>query len=348
MMNNMNKSKTSHSSRVKSQYGLSLVELMVAIVIGSLLMLALSSIFVSSNRSSVEMRKSTQQQENGRYASQLLYDDLMLAGYLAEFDASPLTSPATLPDICATDMTTLLAGLPLHVQGINNAAATPTCLSDLKAGTDIIVVKRASSCVAGSANCDAFLAGAPHFQASLCTPTDGSGTELAHAVSSNTDYAAYYFAFSNASADFTRRKTSCGATVADIRRYLVHIYFIANNNVAGDGIPTLKRAEIGAGGFSIVPLVDGIENMQIQYGLDTNSDGIPNSYTSAPASVAEWRSAMSARVHLLARNTVSTPSYTDTRTYTLGDETVGPNNDGYKRHVYSAAVQFVNPSWRLQ
>jgi len=334
--------------RIGCQHGLSLIELMVAIVIGSLVLLALSGIFLSSNRSSLEMRKSTQQQENGRYASQLLYDDLMLAGYLSEFDASPLTSPAALPDICATDKATLLSGLPLHVQGVNNTAVAPSCLSDLKTGTDIIVVKRVSACVAGSANCPAFLAGTPHFQASLCTPTDGSGGELAHAVNSNDDYATYHFAFSTVLADFTRRKTSCGTTQADIRRYLVHIYFIANNNVAGDGIPTLKRAEIGTGGFAIVPLVDGIENMQVEYGVDTNSDGVPDGYTSTPASVAEWRGAMSARVHLLARNTVTTPSYKDTRTYVLGDETVNPSNDSYKRHVYSTAVQFVNPSWRLQ
>jgi len=348
MINNMINLRFHHYHHTGNQRGLSLVELMVAMVIGSLVLLALSSIFLSSNRSSLEMRKSTQQQENGRYASQLLYDDLMLAGYLSEFDSSPLTSPAAAPDICATDMTTLLAGLPLHVQGENNSAVTPSCLSDLKIGTDIIVVRRASTCVAGSANCAAFLAGAPHFQASLCTPTDGSGAELAHAASNNADYAAYYFAFSGALADFTRRKTSCGTTQADIHRYLVHIYFIANNNVAGDGIPTLKRAEIGAGGFAIVPLVDGIENMQVEYGVDTNSDGVPDSYKSTPASVAEWRGAMSARVHLLARNTVTTQGYKDTRTYVLGDETVDPSNDGYKRHVYSTAVQFVNPSWRLQ
>lgn len=348
MINNMNNLRAHHSHRIGSQHGLSLVELMISVVIGLVVLLALSSIFLSSNRSSLEMRKSTQQQESGRYASQLLYEDLMLAGYLSEFDASPLTSPAALPDICATDMTTLLSGLPLHVQGMNNAATTPSCLSDLKTGTDIIVVKRVSTCVAGNANCAAFLAGVPHFQASLCTPTDGSGAELAHAANNNADYAAYYFAFSGTLADFTRRKTSCGTTLADIRRYLVHIYFIANNNVAGDGIPTLKRAELGAGGFTIVPLVDGIENMQVEYGVDTNGDGMPNSYKSVPASIDEWRGAMSARVHLLARNTVKTQGYTDSRTYVLGDETVGASNDGYKRHVYSTAVQFVNPSWRLQ
>ncbi len=337
----------SHSRSI--QKGFSLVELMVAVTISLLVLTALSAIFISSTRSRNEMQKSTQQQESGRYAAELLADNLKMAGYLAEFDSSPLTTPATLPDPCLTTIANLLTALPLHVQGVNDAAAVPSCISDVKEGTDIIVVRRVSTCAAGAAGCAAFVEGEPYFQASLCTPNDGSGTELAHAVVSDADYAAYYFALSTSAADFTRRKTSCVATdFAAIQRYLVHIYFIANNNVSGDGIPTLKRAELGAGVFSIVPLVDGIENMQIEYGIDTNSDGVPNSYTSAPTSTTDWRNVMAARVNLLARNTISSQGYTDSRVYTLGDKEVSAPNDGYKRHVYSTTAQFVNPSWRLQ
>lgn len=350
MINNIIHLSVRRFQQNRRQTGLSLIELMVAIVIGSFVLLGLSSIFLSSIRASVEMRKSTQQQENGRYASQMLYDDLMLTGYLAEFDASPLTSPGALPDICTADMAELLTALPLHVQGVNDAVATPSCLDDLKTGTDIIVVRRASTCVAGDAGCAAFLANAPHFQASLCTPTDGTLTELAFVTDPMTiaEYASQHFAFDNTLTSFTRRRTSCGTTRADIHRYLVHIYFVANNNEDGDGIPTLKRAEIGATGFSIVPLVDGIENMQVQYGVDTTNDGVPDSYTSAPASVDDWRNAMGARVHLLARNTVTTPGYSDTSAYVLGDVNIAAPGDAYKRHVYSTAVQFVNPSWRRQ
>lgn len=331
------------------QSGLSLVELMVAVTISLLVLTALSAIFISSTRSRNEMQKSTQQQESGRYASQLLADNLKLAGYLAEFDSTLLTTPATLPDPCATTVANLLTALPMHVQGVNNAATIPSCISDVKAGTDILVVRRVATCAAGAAGCAAFVEGTPHFQASLCTPTDGSGGELAHAISSDADYAAYYFALSTAAADFKRHKTSCVATdFAAIQRYLVHIYFVANNNVSGDGVPTLKRAELGAGLFSIVPLVDGIENMQVEYGVDSDNDGVPNSYTSAPANTTDWRNAMSARVHLLARNTTSTTGYTDSRTYTLGDTEVAAPGDGYKRHVYSTTAQFVNPSWRRQ
>ena len=336
-----------------SQYGLSIVELMVALTIGLIVLAAMSGVFIGSNHARNEMQKSTQQQENGRYAAQLLSDNLMLAGYLAEFNPTPLTTPAALPDPCATSIADLLTALPLHVQGINNGATTPTCISDLKAGTDILVVRRVSSCVAGAADCDAYVAGTPHFQASLCTPTDGSNVELAHAMTNDADYAAHYFALSNTALDFTRRKTDC-VTQADIQRYLVYIYYIANNNESGDGIPTLKRAQLGADAFAIVPQVDGIEDMQIEYGIDNNNDGSPDAYTPAPAATSDWRNVVTARIHLLARNSRTTQNYIDNRSYTMGREAdgtnkvLGPLNDGYKRHVYSTTVQLANPSWRRQ
>src|SRR5262249_62300030 len=93
----------------------------------------------------------------------------------------------------------------------------------------------------------------------------------------------------------TKHKKDC-ATAADLRRFVTRIYFIANNDNPGDGIPTLKRSElIGAGApcavpgancFSVVPLVGGIENMQLEYGLDTNAipDGAPDVFTADPDS----------------------------------------------------------------
>lgn len=353
---------TSTAAR-RRQRGLTLIELMIAMALGIVVMFAVATIFANTSRSRMEMERSNQQTENGRYASQLLTNNLRMAGYLAEFDPTPLTTTAltAVPDPCATSTADLLDALPLHVQGINDAATAPSCVSDLKPGTDILVIRRVSSCVAGAADCEGFAAGAPHFQASLCTPVAG-GSELAMQVTNNSDYATHYFTLSTNSSDFNKTRTDC-STPADIHRYHVDIYFVANNNDPGDGIPTLKRAELGASGFSITPLVDGIEDLQITYGLDTNNDGVPDVFTEAPGSyggcsgtacVTNWRNAMSARVSLLARNIEASAGYTDSRTYTLGEnengteKTVGPFGDGYKRHVFSATTRFSNPAWRRQ
>jgi type IV pilus assembly protein PilW len=334
------------------QAGFSLVELMVAVTIGLLLMAGLTGVFVNSNQSRAEVEKANRQIENGRYAVQLLTDDLRLAGFYAEFDPSVLSAPASLPNPCASSISDLKSALPLHVQGYDNGTGSATCLSDVRTGTDMLVVRHVSSCVAGSMDCDALTAGIPYFQASLCA----NATELGS--SSNSDF----FALDTDTANLTRHKRNC-TTVADMRRYRTHIYFIANNDNSSDGIPTLKRAELGASGFSIVPLVEGIENLQIEYGLDTDNNGTPDVYTADPNSynacsaatcVTNWQNVVSVKLHLLARNTEQSSGYSDNKTYTLGlnndgtANSVGPFNDRIKRHAYEAVVRLTNPAGRRE
>ncbi len=341
-----------------SNAGFSIVELLVAVALGMVVMGVLTMAFVSSSSARKETDQASQQIENARYAMQLLSEDLQLAGYYAEFDPRPLATPATKPDPCATDVVTLKASLPLPVQGYDNPTATAiallTCVSDVRPGTDIVVIRRTSTCIAGSTDCDAYASGTPYFQASLCA----SATEL---DSSN---ASDYYALDTTAAGLTKHKKDC-ATAADRRRHLTRIYFIANNDNSGDGIPTLKRAELGAGRFSIVPLVEGIENLQLEYGLDTSAipDGAPDVFTANPdtyvgagaaGATGNWRNVVAARVNVLARNTQTTAGYSDAKVYTLGNKADGSANTftpsgsdlAYKRHAYSAEVRLTNPAER--
>lgn len=332
------------------QTGFSIVEMMVSITIGLLILAGLTSILVNNSRARSEIERTNRQIENGRYALQLLSDDLRLAGYYAEFDPSGLTLPSTLPDPCLTSPGDLQDALMLHVQGADNAATIPSCLSDVKPDTDILVIRRASTCEAGVAGCAAAASdGTPYFQASLCF----NASELDFPITGNASYLDHHYKLDTVLTSLTLRKRDC-TTVAGIHRYRTHIYFIANNNNAGDGIPTLKRAELGAGpAFAIVPLVDGIENLQIQYGIDLPTvDGIPDAYMADPGTVNNWGAVVSAKINLLARNTEKTAGYSTTKTYTLGYDasgaliTVGPFTDNYKRHAYQSQVRLNNPAGR--
>jgi type IV pilus assembly protein PilW len=142
--------------RVRQQFGFSLVELMIAITLGMLVMISLVTAFVNSSRTRDEVERASQQIENGRYAMQVLGTDLWLAGYWAEFNVAGanLANPASKPDPCATALTDLSAALPTHIQGYDQGAVL-SCLSDVKANTDIVVVRRASTCVRGSTDCPA-------------------------------------------------------------------------------------------------------------------------------------------------------------------------------------------------
>ena len=341
--------------------GFSLVELMIAITIGFVILLGLSVVFYTSTVSRKETDRSARQIENGRYAMQVLSDDLKLAGYVAEFNPNVLTLPGAKPNPCLTTVADLNAQLPLHVQGYDNGAGLTTectaLLADLRPNTDVIVIRRASTCVVGAAGCDANVAGTPYFQASLC----GTATELASTTATD------YFVLNTAAGSFTKHKKDCTTappgTIADIRRYRTHIYFVTNNDNNGDGIPTLKRAELDSTGFVVVPLVEGIENLQIEYGVDTNNDGTPDTFTADPDAftygacatapcVVTWRDVMALRINVLARNTEISPGWVDTRTYTLGkkadgtDNVVAAANDAIKRHAYEGQVRMNNPSAR--
>jgi len=365
--------------------GFTLIEFMIAMLLSLLVLSALTATFVANSRSRTEIEKVNEQMENGRFALQILTDDLEMAGFLSQLDIdlattadTPMPIPGSKPNPCATALADLRAGLPMHVQGYGDLAALDSdlddCLTDFKAGTDIVAIRRVATCVGGDANC-AMVAGAPYFQAALCEDQLGS-----------LNYADY-FRLDTTLGNLNRTKRNC-ATTAERRQYLVHIYFIANNDQPGDGIPTLKRAELGAVGgaiaFTVAPLAHGIQDLQLEYGVDTDNDGAPNVFTASPDTydppggssgpfdecadhnaecVSNWRNVVAIRMALLARNSTTTRDFTDAKVYSLGanddgtvrcardddtDGTCEAFGDGYKRHVYQTSVRLNNPAGRRE
>lgn len=324
---------------------------MIGIVLGMLVIAAITVAFVNTSRNRHDMERTGRQIENGRYATQLLADDLVNAGYFGEFDPRIVGAPTTKPDPCSTSLTDMANDVMFHVQGYPAASTKPTCLSDIKSNTAVVAIRRLATCVAGTSNCDASATGEVYMQSALCD------SELAQAVASRYAVAAL------PSSAFALHMRDCSSS-AVLRKYVMNIYFVANNDNAGDGIPTLKRAELSAGAFTIVPLVEGIEDLQIEYGLDTNGDGAPdvlspdpgayNGCATDPCYIGNWLNAMTAQIHLLSRTTELSPDYTDTKTYSVGlnadltDHVDGPFNDHYKRHVYSQTVRMNNPAGRRE
>lgn len=329
-----------HNTRLRGQTGLTLIELMISVALGMLILLGLTTIFANNSRARTEVERGSRQLENGRYAMQLITADLRLAGFYDGY--YPTTAPAaasappTATNVCASDATTLTSGMSFHVQGYNNSSGSLSCISDVKANTDVIVVRHAASCRSANptdTDCENATDGPPMLQVSGCA-TDAST-----------------FMVDTAVANLTLKKVDCTAT-ATIRRYRTNIYFVANNNTSGDGIPTLKRAELGSGGFTVVPLVEGIENMQLEYGIAADTTATtPAKYVNAGAVAdgLEWWNVMAVKVSLLSRNEASVAGYTDTKTYQLGATTFTPSSGdglGYRRNVYTATVALSNPSRR--
>lgn len=348
--------------RLRAQRGFSLAELMIAAAIGLVILAGMTTLFVNNTRAQTEIEKANRQVENGRFGIQMLAADLRNAGYYAEFDLAGMPAMGAVPDPCAVTLAAITDALPAPVQGIDNATAGElSCAPGLRAGTDVLVVRRTATCVVGQPGCSTLADGGPFFQASLCP----NQSELGSGLVTN------HYRLDLTTATLNRRKNDCGpvagsGTPADVRRYLTHIYYIADNDRPGDGVPTLKRVELGMSGgqlrTTVVPLVNGIENLQLEYGVDTVRDGSADVFTPVPLMAAgcteagcpqtNWTKVVSVKLSLLARNVEPTAGFTDNKRYQLGldadgePNVVGPTGDAFKRHVFQSMVVLPNPAGR--
>jgi len=114
-------------------------------------------------------------------------------------------------------------------------------------------------------------------------------------------------------------------------------------NVPGDGIPTLCRKSLrGTGpGMTTECIATGIENLQIEYGIDTTADGHPNVYMTNP-SLADMQNLVSARIFLLARTTDIDTRYVNNKTYSLSNSPNFVPGDSFHRRVFSTSVSIQN------
>jgi type IV pilus assembly protein PilW len=354
----MNPSRIPALRPLARQAGLSLVELMVAITIGLFLLVGLVSVFSTSNQTYMDLSRASQQIENGRFAVQVLVDDIAHAGFYGRYSASP-TIPGALPDPCVNNnMTTLKTALAFPLQGYDAPATSPitTCIpvANHQPGTDIIVVRRVDSTMsAGNATTipnAALTANGIYLQA------NADSTALPVLAVATGSQAADQAAFT--------LKNKETAQYAPIRKYHVHIYFVAPCSVpAGGGsvctgaaddngapIPTLKRIELASNGvMNVISLVEGIEDLQIDYGIDADKDGVPDAaYVTTPAAFADWANVIAVRINVLSRNLEPTNGYVDAKSYDMGVAGAVTPGGPYKRHVYNAVIRIVNPAARRE
>ncbi|MDT8990647.1 PilW family protein [Curvibacter sp. APW13] len=344
-----------HTSAVPlRQRGLTLVEFMVAIALGLILVAGMATLIASQSNTRAVIDTSGAMIENGRYALSVLESDLQLAGYWGDVSTLP-TAPATLPDPCDTSLAGLQAAIPVHVQGYSGLATLPavspnlaSCLPGWVAGTDILVVRHLDTTeVATSAT---VTGGYVYMQTGL----DAAGTALSYVVS------ALNATGVPGTGTFNLRKKD--GSPASLRKYLTNIYYI--RNLAADGttaLPSLWVSALSGDGTATVmtqtAIAENIENLQVDYAVDTDGDGAPNGApvdgtalipVETVANKSAWPNVMGVTVSLLARTARTVSGYTDSKSYQLGaTATATPAaNDGYQRHVFAQTVRLVNPSSR--
>lgn len=243
--------------------GFSLIELMVALAIAMVLMGALAGIFASTINARQQVVRDGQKLENARVSIEALTEDLRLAGYYGNYTPAgqwhavswqPLTALENAGSGC--NVTPLTTGwqassatsdvrLPAPIMGFEAHSGSTTqtisasitgCLPDYQAGTDVLVIRRASTAWHATAT-----ATNTYLQVAACLTEVGVKDLQVSLGAPASDL------------HELGTVTSCGAATR-LWPLLTHVYYIAKHNDTGssatdsdgDNVPTLKMVDLSA------------------------------------------------------------------------------------------------------
>ncbi|KUM40107.1 PilW family protein [Pseudomonas sp. EpS/L25] len=292
----------------KGQRGLSIIELMIALLLGLLLMGGVLQLFLSSKRTYLTNAALSQVQESGRFALEFLAYDLRNAGYRGEC-LSPLQPLPTTLTQQANGQDDLRLVMGAGIQGwstasnAQNPANTPAWLTSIfnarANGSDVILLKHAADPPAG-----VVISGSTTSQISTTSATGLPQNRLLVI-----DDPGACFLFANQSGP-TDSNVSVGGgqsfgrqyrTTAHLLLYQSAVYYLRDN---GTGVPSLWRQAYNAPNQPAEELVGGIQQLQIRYAvgqasgqINLGADG--QAYQDASA-ITDWQSVIAAQISLIA------------------------------------------------
>ena len=274
--------------------------------------------------------------ENGRYATRLLARELEMSGFYAGLVGGKRPPAQGVGVDCNSGTWALDARHPLELVDAHSGSGVPvtsggtnlTCVDGtyVVPGSDLVAVKRtasAASVAAGSALPDLTASRVPTW----FLRTD-RGLDPLWQVHRPADL--------RAAALLEPRYSywEARARVFFLRDYAQY---------PGDGLPALCMEELAGDAMLARCLVEGVEDMQFEFGVDTSGDGAVDSYRQNP-SAAELAASRMVRVHLLLRSPYPLPGQHDDKTYFLGQKAVPGGGDRYMRRVFSSTVILHNNS----
>ena len=306
----------------KQAQGFTLVELLIAMVISLIVMGAIYGTFKSQQDSFLVQSQVTSMQQNLRAGMYVMSRDIQMAGYITNLDTRTYTTISWDPTVAANEVIRPL------IYGRNNDAVSGNGVKD---NTDVLVIIKASNDPADSRQLTA-------------GDSVTSTTLTLSPFDLNLDASTYRFGVLVKSdlsrAEIFEVQSIAGNTVT-FSNTLQENYGTGDRVYRADVItykidedtdhPSLQRWNQGNGsGFQTV--AEDIDNLQLQYVLaDGSKENIP----------AQWADVRAVQVSLLARTERVNRGYTNTRTYTMGDQAITPG-DSYRRKLLSSLVKTRN------
>ena len=327
------KTKNSFVNTSVNQRGVGLIEIMIAMVLGLLLLNGVIQIFIANKQSYRTSEELGRMQENTRYATYILMKDIRKAGYWGCTSSSPTNNLNADPDINlsgyaiegtegtsnAPDTLTLRGAYSSGIRITNSMPPASgqnatTANNGLKVG-DIIII---SDCISADITQLTGPANPATLDGGVLVHQSGTGTPGNSTQSLSKSYEG-------------------NSSVFKAMQITYSIQTGASGNPA-----LFKKINTDAA----EEIVEGIESLQVQYGRDTDSDGVANLYTTADnITGVQWEDVVSIRLGLLMRTIEEIAPTTDTSTYTLAGATIDSSvhsQGKYQRYIALTTIKLRN------
>ncbi len=358
----------------KKEKGFTLIELMVSIVISSIIMLGVVSLYSTSRKGQKINESVARIQENLRFAADMITRDIRMAGYSGCKSSSVsnvLEDTSSLPYKFENAVTGFEAGtsFPSPFPAIGTTAGLRV------ANTDAIAIIRVSStgykitghnAPSAKITMDAAAAGIQPDDILAVTDCNhsaifrvtGPTNPAGHIVHNTGAVGAGPKNCSKYLGPITNPGNNCAGTNstynyndnARVHKYIMHGYFIG---VSSSGTTkSLYIIDLDQGVTTATELVEGIEDFQITYGIDpnlTDANPFPVRFVKAsnvsaadiPKIVAVKFGMLLSSIHDAKQNDVIP------KPYTLSDTTITPTIADKKLHfVYNTTVKIRNKGIR--
>jgi type IV pilus assembly protein PilW len=327
-----------HSMRRQS--GLTLVELMVALAIGSFLIIGAVTIYNQSRQAFIVNESIARVQETAQFAMDTIEADLRMAsnwgrnsrglaveGRSLVGDANPNGLTVPVPT-CGDDWAFDLAR---PIDGSDNAYNLACAANGgSQAASDVVTIRRAS------------------VQPTL--------PEVGRLQVQSTRIQGELFELGAVPAAFlpVTNHPVTGAPSSATHNLMVNSYYVSPTSDLIPGVPTLRRKTLtirnGAPFIEDQEVAPGVENIQLQLWIDVDVDNTVDRYVNpgddvyypAAAGYIPGARVMTARIWLLIRGVTTEFGLQDARNYQPGNANIGQMNDSFRRLQVSKTILLRN------
>jgi type IV pilus assembly protein PilW len=355
---------------VRAQRGITLIEILIAMLLGLIVSGVLAQSYINNKQAFRAQNSLAQLQDQLRFISASFEADMMLAGHWGpiEWDAITKTYPAVTGQGGCDAAWIFKGDAPIEgydgantlgdTVSLNGLPANCVSASDYMENSDIVVVRHVVAKPSRSKHGDGSLALANHIY--LRALVGGRGQFFLGTQPNTLPTSLYTNANADAPGYFNYRYEPSMYYVRRCRTKAVSTSVCSNAADGGTPIPSLVRLTLDGQVLREELMVEGVERLQMEYGIDVNADLLVDCWLTASAVrnqqtcaaregavasfPARWQNVVAARMHVLVRATEREGAYADTQTYTIGDQGYTPagGERHYRRRNVSKIVQVRN------